>query len=567
VARPNSTKTHLENLVIIGNTAHGEVTSDPVFAIYALNADPLSPGTAVFTVDDLGNVAYKGALTQSPAPGGDVVSDFDAITISGGYVATSGTGLSIAATGALTSNSTGLFEGAVTSGILTKGGSFVAVGVTSGGITIAPIAGSNNGVTTIINSAPSAASITLPAATCTLPGIGLDNAFTGVNSFDVDGNAVAAGENGLSVWIGQANGTALTGTLRGAYIQAVNGTAAASGTVRGIECKAKSATGAALLAGLTGIYISADPKNGNTTAMRGLEVSLDGDSGGTATTVQGIVIFNNSSGTQTTSYALDINGGTASGHKVFTTDIRLQNGETIDNSTDGTLNLTATTVKATGILDVTGNATLVSLDVGGGYSGGSGSTLATTGTGLFAAANATTNTWVRTVIGEIAASGTGMTASYGAAGLRGLVTVTGTATGQAYFYGTQGKLTTSTGSFAGGCFAAALVGQLDVTGATTYTSVGCMSALWLDAGTSAHANAVTAKAMFNLAQFNNTCVGLVMNSALKVQGYFTYLLELKDGDGGSGNYLAGGARGDASGSLSSIKIKTPDGDRYIALYD
>ncbi len=63
--------------------------------------------------------------------------------------------------------------------------------------------------------------------------------------------------------------------------------------------------------------------------------------------------------------------------------VYLPGGGTIDNATSATvLNLTETTVRATGILDVTGNSTLASVDVGGG-SGGSGATIAATGAATF----------------------------------------------------------------------------------------------------------------------------------------------------------------------------------------
>jgi hypothetical protein len=55
-------------------------------------------------------------------------------------------------------------------------------GATSGGITIAPIA-TGTAVATIQNQNVAASTITLPSATCTLPGLQLSNAFTGANSF------------------------------------------------------------------------------------------------------------------------------------------------------------------------------------------------------------------------------------------------------------------------------------------------------------------------------------------------------------------------------------------------
>ena len=59
--------------------------------------------------------------------------------------------------------------------------------------------------------------------------------------------------------------------------------------------------------------------------------------------------------------------------------VTLGGGGTIDNNTSASvLNLTETTVRVTGIHDVTGNSTLASVDVGGG-SGGSGATITAAG--------------------------------------------------------------------------------------------------------------------------------------------------------------------------------------------
>ncbi len=137
---------------------------------------------------------------------------------------------------------------------------------------------------------------------------------------------------------------ALTGTLRGVYAIATNGTEEGTGTIRGAEIKARAANAANVGADITtieAISASADAKTKTVTTLRGMEIMLDGAAGSTVTTAVGVLISNNSSGTQTTSYAIDINSGTASGHKAFTADIRLQNGETIDNATDGVVKITS----------------------------------------------------------------------------------------------------------------------------------------------------------------------------------------------------------------------------------
>ncbi len=158
-----------------------------------------------------------------------------------------------------------------------------------------------------------------------------------------EGSNAATSGNGANVQITQSSSVTGTGTLRGLNVVATNGTLAHSGTIRGAEIKARAANASnegAAVATLEGASINADPKNQDVTLMRGAEIVLDGAAGGAVTTAVGLEIDNNSSGTQSTSYALSFNQGTASGHKAFTADVRLQNGETLDNATDGTVKLT-----------------------------------------------------------------------------------------------------------------------------------------------------------------------------------------------------------------------------------
>lgn len=144
--------------------------------------------------------------------------------------------------------------------------------------------------------------------------------------------------------IQQHDSLALTGNLRGAYFVATNGQTAATGTIRGIECKARAATSSnvgANVATLEGAYINADAKTKDVTLMRGAQIVLDGAAGGTTTTAIGLEINNNASNTQTTSYAISINEGSPSGKHAFTGDIRLQNGAIISNATSGKLDLSS----------------------------------------------------------------------------------------------------------------------------------------------------------------------------------------------------------------------------------
>ncbi len=177
-------------------------------------------------------------------------------------------------------------------------------------------------------------------------------------------NTVAGGDRGIQLNITQAT-NALTGTLDGIYVRATAGDTGKAGTIRGCEIGARVAEDASAEDGaavVTGGYFWADAKTEQATILRGLEVSLDGAAGGTSTTAAGIEIFNNSSATQTNSYAVDVNEGSASGRKAFTKDVRLQNGETIDNATDGIIAvsgvLKASTRFATIVANTNGAETL-----------------------------------------------------------------------------------------------------------------------------------------------------------------------------------------------------------------
>lgn len=179
--------------------------------------------------------------------------------------------------------------------------------------------------------------------------------FGGVDTKQV--SEVANGASGVYAQITQGS-TALTGTLRGLYAVATNGTTTGTGTIRGAEIKARAADAAGVganVAGLTGVYVSVDVKAKVGTTIRGFEVSLDGGAGGSSTLAQGLVIFNNSSAAQTTAIAVDVNGGTPTGHKAFTADFRLQNGALVDNAVSGVLAFTVAAITFSGTLNVVGN--------------------------------------------------------------------------------------------------------------------------------------------------------------------------------------------------------------------
>jgi len=121
---------------------------------------------------------------------------------------------------------------------------------------------------------------------------------------------LVAGLNMLRVTGLQTDGTAMTGTLRGAYIDVSNGNTAATGTIRGMELKARTEapgnTGNDVTV-LEGLSISADSKGHSVTTMRGAEFILDGSTGGTITEAVGLRIANNLQANKATiSYGLQI---------------------------------------------------------------------------------------------------------------------------------------------------------------------------------------------------------------------------------------------------------------------
>jgi len=107
---------------------------------------------------------------------------------------------------------------------------------------------------------------------------------------------LAAGLNVLRVTGLQTDATALTGTLRGAYIDVSNGSTAATGTIRALELKARTEAPGDTgnnVAVLEGLSISADSKAHSVTTMRAAEFILDGKTAGTIDEAVGLRIANN----------------------------------------------------------------------------------------------------------------------------------------------------------------------------------------------------------------------------------------------------------------------------------
>ena len=165
---------------------------------------------------------------------------------------------------------------------------------------------------------------------------------------------------------------------------------------------------------------------------------------------------------------------------------------------------------------------------------------------------------VRSVIGQITASGTDI-ASGSIAGVRGLATLSGTITaGGSYLYGTQGKLIVSGTMNHADSRLAGLVAQLD-TSAGTYTS-GQISALWVDGGETSVAG--TLGGQFNMVRITNTTVA-VPNAVIYAYSEGSYLLDLS-GPGGNANWFDTTAFG--STHLGRVKVNFNGTPGYIYVY-
>ncbi len=142
----------------------------------------------------------------------------------------------------------------------------------------------------------------------------------------------AGGDTLLRVTGLHTDDTAMTGTLRGAYIDISNGILASTGTIRGMELKARTEAPGDEgndVAVLEGLSISADSKDHSVTTMRAAEFILDGSIGGTITEAVGLRIANNLQANKaTTSYGLQIYRDSFD----YTADIQLSSGGTIGGS-------------------------------------------------------------------------------------------------------------------------------------------------------------------------------------------------------------------------------------------
>lgn len=171
--------------------------------------------------------------------------------------------------------------------------------------------------------------------------------------------------------------TDTTANARGANIQAANSDGINAGTLTGLNVEAlgKSTTTAATIADLIGIHINTEWESNDTVIdMTTLWLRCVSESTAPTGTSYGLEIYNQQKGAGNNcafnaaikihtnipsgtawDYGIDIYDA-ANSSQIGTADIRLQNGETISNSTDGTIafseDISATNLVLTGTLTV-----------------------------------------------------------------------------------------------------------------------------------------------------------------------------------------------------------------------
>jgi hypothetical protein len=167
---------------------------------------------------------------------------------------------------------------------------------------------------------------------------------------------------------------------------------------------------------------------------------------------------------------------------------------------------------------------------------------------------------VRAFDSEPILSATSAAVSGSVAAVRGNLTIaSGTTVTSGYLYGTQGKLTIK-GTFTGGSeVSCGLIGQLDLSSATSVTSP--LTCIWGDCGATM-ASGVTA-ANVDIAVLYNTTTKLI-NSAIRVAMDATYLFDLSDLAYGGKHFILASGLGSITAKCLNVNI---DGSAYhIPLY-
>ncbi len=320
-----------------------------------------STGNVVAVSTDIGGgysstgttIATDGAITCAST----ILADS---TITSGKTGSNG-GLSVRSTGAGAQT----FGVAGATGNITGSGTLALSGATSGGITLAPIAVGTD-VTTIQNQNVAAAVITLPSATCTLPGLSLANIWSANQELDSgitvdDTNFIVDGGTGAVTTASSI--TALSAAIGGGY-SSTGVDISSAGVIQ--------ATGA-ITSGAAGSTIGSFTANGSTSGSIVVAPIAVGTGPTTLINQAGTINVTLPSATCTLPGLGLANIWTANQEldSGFTVDdtafavadttgvLTLINGATIDNNATATiLNLTEDTIRATGAFNVTGKTTL-----------------------------------------------------------------------------------------------------------------------------------------------------------------------------------------------------------------
>jgi len=304
------------------------------------------------------------------------------------------------ATTAITSSDWAIDAAGIASGMgnISSNGSLILSGATSGGITLTPLA-TGTAVTTLQNQNVAAATITLPSATTTLPGLSLGNAWSGANTFPggtttvplvigVKSNIAGVGhtlvgstDNTGGVQIFCDDDSAVVGdvtsplwtrymltraqssgaTQTGAFLQLKTkdaSTTFTNGSITG--AKVYNQAGTVTLAGSAqfgiinaGATLAGEMTVPNGTTFSGVDINLGGTGPVTVTGTgigAGLVIRNKGEGA------------------TWPVDISMQYGETISNTTDGTVAvsgvLSANQRFATVVANTDGSETLTAAQSG-----------------------------------------------------------------------------------------------------------------------------------------------------------------------------------------------------------
>lgn len=171
---------------------------------------------------------------------------------------------------------------------------------------------------------------------------------------------------------------------------------------------------------------------------------------------------------------------------------------------------------------------------------------------------------VRAVYGNAVASASAI-ASGNLVGSRGSVTLSGTITaGGAFLYGAQGKLIVSGTMNHADSRLCGAIAQLDIS-AGTYTA-GQLSALWVDAGATASASAVSTKGggQFNLIRITNTTAANA-NAVIFAYAEADYLFDL-GGPGGNADWFDAGTGASANCS-GHLKVYLNGTAAYLRVYE